>query len=330
MFEPKVILSERAYAEIINETVQNIRTETGGILLGTTVGNVWFVLESLDPGPGAILSPAYFEYDDKYVTHLANKVRLRYKSKLRLLGLWHRHPGSLDRFSSTDDGTNRTFVQTCGGAAISGLINLDPDFRMTFYLATADPFKYERIACEPGDRRIPGNLLEMWDSQGLLDQLARVTRTSGSTPVWSLSGHEQRDSTVAAPERNRLLKFVDSLVVGKQQAGNGELSAASQSVDRVELSDKGNQAVALEMISEEIDFLEGQQDYSYEISVNNRGVSLVLTKALELRECPPRLDFLFTKLQDRMVVVWNDEEYPFRPGITGTLVNRALERSAEK
>ena len=41
-----------------------------------------------------------FEYDEAFVNYLAQSVANQYKRPLDLLGLWHRHPGSMDVFSS--------------------------------------------------------------------------------------------------------------------------------------------------------------------------------------------------------------------------------------
>jgi len=149
---PLVVLSERTLCDILHETVDNLGTETGGVLLGAHTGNSWYVVESLDPGPKAILRPSTFEYDHEYLTHLANKIARRYRSKLQLLGLWHRHPGSFDRFSATDDETNARFARLGGGVAISGLINLDPTFRMTFYRVEEEPLRYTPMRVVEGDR----------------------------------------------------------------------------------------------------------------------------------------------------------------------------------
>src|SRR5262245_42009277 len=136
-----VYLSDNAYRDVVLETADHPTTETGGILLGAANDRGWFVVEVLDPGPRANRSAVYFEYNHTYATHLANKVARRYQSPPGLLGLCHRHPGSLDEFTSVDDETHREYLNLLRGPFISMLVNIDPDFRMTFY----------RV--EPGDRR---------------------------------------------------------------------------------------------------------------------------------------------------------------------------------
>lgn len=283
-----VFISERAYADIINETLQNIYTETGGILLGAKGDHAWYVVESLDPGPRAILRSTYFEYDHKYLTHLANKVGLRYRTKLQLLGPWHRHPGSLDQFSSIDDETNRTFVRTCGGVAISGLVNIDPKFRMTFYIATGDPVQYERAAVSVGDQHIPDEFLNVWDSRSLLYLLANLTT---EVPISEIENRP-----------------------------DGEILTTAE-------SDRERHNTLLDILDPELEYLQQQQEYSYELSLEDNTVRFLLRKAIHLRECPPRLEFLFIMVDDSISVYWDGQTYPFKPGITKMLVNKAFKVS---
>lgn len=129
-----VVFSNKAYNAIIRESFAKDPVETGGILLGHVLSNgTWIVMEVLPPGIKSIFQRAYFEYDDAFVNYLAQSVANQYKEPLELLGLWHRHPGSMDFFSTTDDGTNTTFASQSNVGAISGLVNIDPKFRLTMY-----------------------------------------------------------------------------------------------------------------------------------------------------------------------------------------------------
>ena len=92
----KVVFTERAYISVLSETAEKIHTETGGIFLGYREGDIWHIVESIDPGPKSVFEVAYFEYDQKYVNHLSQKIARLYNRPLELLGLWHRHPGSFD------------------------------------------------------------------------------------------------------------------------------------------------------------------------------------------------------------------------------------------
>lgn len=156
-----VIFSDKAYNAIIDETFRKDPIETGGILLGHVLDNgLWVVMEVIPPGIDSVHQYAYFEYDEKFVNYLAESVATKYENKLELLGLWHRHPGSMDTFSGTDDGTNRIFagLRSCG--AISGLVNVDPNFRLTMR-HVSNPLHYEIVDVEVGDDLIPEDYFKL-------------------------------------------------------------------------------------------------------------------------------------------------------------------------
>lgn len=155
----KIIFSERAFTAILAETTEKIRTETGGLFLGAVEDDSWYVIEAIDPGPGSVFETAYFEYDQRYTEHLINKVANLYDAPLALIGLWHRHPGSFDKFSSTDDGTNRKYARMRKEGAVSALVNVDPFFRLTAY-HVEQPCRYSRIEYAIGDEWIPDKLLK--------------------------------------------------------------------------------------------------------------------------------------------------------------------------
>lgn len=156
-----IVFSDKAYNAIIDETFTKDPVETGGILLGHILDNgMWIVMEVLPPGLHSIHEYAYFEYDEGFVNYLANSVASKYEQRLSLLGIWHRHPESMDYFSSTDDGTNAKFasINPCG--AISGLVNVDPKFRLTMR-HVSNPLKYEIVHFEVGDDIIPEFYFEL-------------------------------------------------------------------------------------------------------------------------------------------------------------------------
>ena len=155
----KVVFSNRAYASVLAETTEKIKTETGGLFLGTIQDDTWYIIEAIDPGPKSIFEVAYFEYDQKYTQHLINKIANLYDKKLELIGLWHRHPGSFDQFSSTDDGTNTKYASMRKEGAISALVNIDPTFRITMYQVDR-PCHYRKISYDVGDDFIPDELLK--------------------------------------------------------------------------------------------------------------------------------------------------------------------------
>jgi hypothetical protein len=139
-------------------------------------------MEVLPPGWNSVFQYAYFEYDERFVNYLAQSVATEYEQELSLLGLWHRHPGSMDTFSGTDDGTNRTFANLNPKGAISGLVNIDPKFRLTMYHVST-PLRYERVAIEVGDDLIPEKYfkLKYEPSLGLNPQLPEKKNLSQNT-----------------------------------------------------------------------------------------------------------------------------------------------------
>lgn len=163
-----VVFSNKAYNAIIRESFDKDPVETGGILLGHVLDNgVWVVMEVLPPGINSVFQYAYFEYDESFVNYLAQSVANQYKLPLDLLGLWHRHPGSMDFFSNTDDGTNITFARQSAAGAISALVNIDPQFRITMYHLDRPTHvgqyrpKYDIVEVEVGDDIIPEEFFEL-------------------------------------------------------------------------------------------------------------------------------------------------------------------------
>lgn len=129
-----VIFTQRAFNAIVTETIDKHPIETGGIFIGYLLDNgVWVVVETIPPGYKTIHQRAYFEYDAEFVNYLSNVIALQYKGNLQVLGLWHRHPGSMDVFSSTDDETNLKFAKEKNCGSISALVNCDPKMRLTMY-----------------------------------------------------------------------------------------------------------------------------------------------------------------------------------------------------
>lgn len=182
-----IIFSDKAYNAIIDETFKMHPNETGGILLGHILDNgYWIVMEVIPPGWKSVFQRAYFEYDQQFVNYLAKSISTQYDQSLNVLGLWHRHPGSMDTFSSTDDGTNYSFAQLRAQGAISGLVNIDPDFRLTMYHVTAASGNgphYERISVNVGDDIIPEDyfLLRHYPVHGENPSLIQKKKNEAST-----------------------------------------------------------------------------------------------------------------------------------------------------
>ena len=132
--EQQVVFTRRAFNAIVSETLDRDPLETGGSFIGDVLENgVWIVVETIPPGIKTVNHRAYFEYDADFINYLSNVIAKQYKGNLQVLGLWHRHPGSMDVFSGTDDVTNRQFARASRVGAISALVNCDPKCRITVY-----------------------------------------------------------------------------------------------------------------------------------------------------------------------------------------------------
>lgn len=198
-----VVFSNKAWNAIVCETMRKDPVETGGILLGHILSNgYWIVMEVVPPGLKSIHQRAYFEYDTDYVNYAAYSLSKQYKMELSVLGLWHRHPGSMDVFSGTDDGTNATFAQMNPYGAISGLVNIDPKLRFTLR-HVAYPLHYQIVDAEVGDDLIPSQYFELKYSFG--DELIPLVPTgNGESPKTRIAEPEKRGgSSLPVPTNHR-------------------------------------------------------------------------------------------------------------------------------
>lgn len=156
-----IVFSNKAYNAIIDETFRKDPIETGGILLGHRLDcGAWLVMEVIPPGFSSIHQYAYFEPNADFVNYLMDSVSSKYNIPLELLGLWHRHPGSMDVFSGTDDATNLAYAKSHPYGAISGLVNVDPNFRLTMR-HVSNPLHYEIVDVEVGDDLIPEDYFKL-------------------------------------------------------------------------------------------------------------------------------------------------------------------------
>lgn len=158
----QVVFTPRAFNAIITETLDKHPLETGGIFIGYVLDNgVWIVVETIPPGIETVNQYAYFEYDASFINYLSNVVAKQYKGNLQVLGLWHRHPGSMDTFSGTDDVTNLQFARAGRVGALSALVNCDPKCRLTVYHVDQDG-AYTRVNwMVDNDGLIPEELLAL-------------------------------------------------------------------------------------------------------------------------------------------------------------------------
>jgi proteasome lid subunit RPN8/RPN11 len=157
-----VVLSERAYKSILAETFTYGDCETGGILLGHFVNKVWYVIENVDPGIITVNRSTFFQYDENYVNHQIKKISRIYNYPLTILGIWHRHPGSMDTFSSTDLSSINIHVSRARVGILSMLVNVDPSLRMTFYYCDKKN-TLMKVPYDYGDRLIIKDIISLAD-----------------------------------------------------------------------------------------------------------------------------------------------------------------------
>ncbi len=330
-----IYMSESAFRDIVLETSDHPRTETGGILLGQTIGENWFVAEAIDPGPRTVRTGVYFEYNHTYTTHLANKVARRYQSSLRLLGLWHRHPGSLDTFSGTDDDTHREYLNLCAGGIISGLVNIDPEFRMTFYRVER-PLRYHKVPLIVGNNEFPASLLQQKEAQSIARGLGRSSayplRENSPTSAVTVSA-ERRTALPEhpAPSVNRsFLSRVTDVLLGPrplQQVTDATPPRATYDSYERELADttqparraSQEQKALLDLLDVEFDFLDSCGSlFRYRISPQEPGYRLEVSVAppYVTSVCRGRQEFVFYRRGgDYMVTIDGGREQLYEPGL---------------
>ena len=156
----RVIFSDNAYNAVASESTDKVNSETGGVFLGCCENETWYIIETIAPGPRAVFQETYFEYDQQYVEYQINESAQKYQAELTLIGNWHKHPGFLHEFSSTDDVTNSEYAKLSADGAISVLVNVVPDFYVTPY-HVAWPLKYTNVDYYVGDALIPERLSQL-------------------------------------------------------------------------------------------------------------------------------------------------------------------------
>ncbi len=129
----RIIISDRAYISILAEALSRDPLETGGILLGHYEKDTWYVVEATDPGLSTIHNTVHHEMDDKYHNHIYPVISRLYDKDLSLVGLWHRHPGTYNSFSSDDNKTNTAYSEAIGNGTLSFLLNFVPNAQLTCY-----------------------------------------------------------------------------------------------------------------------------------------------------------------------------------------------------
>ena len=215
-----VIFTKRAFNAIITETIDKNPVETGGVFIGYLLDNgICIVVETIPPGFKTVNQRAYFEYDADFINYLSNVIAKQYVGNLQVLGLWHRHPGSLDSFSTTDDGTNILFARNNGKyGAISALVNCDPKLRLTMY--HVDPnCRYTPIDWSIDDGIIPTNFLKLhYEDASNLPILGEWTHNLNATiPI---SSNDNKDNNLVEDSMCQASETVTSNYTIKDAIGD--------------------------------------------------------------------------------------------------------------
>jgi hypothetical protein len=144
-------------------------------------------------------------YDQTYINHLTNKTARLYKHRLELLGLWHVHPSGSDTFSTADDRLNTDYASLRGSGAISGLVNLDPQFRLTMYHVTL-PLHYTKVSVHVGDSLIPQ---DMFAVKSLTEFLIKGEGRHHPLPPLSVPRVHPLEATMSNPHYTSDLRLLD-------------------------------------------------------------------------------------------------------------------------
>ncbi len=287
----RVVFSNRAYASVLAETTEKIKTETGGLFLGTVQDDIWFVIEAIDPGPKSIFEVAYFEYDQKYTQHLINKIANLYDKELTLIGLWHRHPGSFDQFSSTDDGTNAKYAAMRKEGAISALVNIDPKFRITMYQVDRS-CRYKRIQYDVGDNLIPNDLLKFKTPDRFFSIMENILHPASSNGN-AVEGYHKSVSLAS------FMKFITPMLK----------DAECTDVETNNLvRDETTQEKLIDEIVDDLTYMADTLGVEMSISLDD----VYLTVYQEAIDKTTKLYFMFSEAKQAIVLFYADKCYVYR------------------
>lgn len=289
----RVVFSNRAYAAVLAETTEKIKTETGGLFLGAVKDDTWYIIEAIDPGPKSVFEVAYFEYDQKYTQHLINKIANLYDEKLSLIGLWHRHPGSFDQFSSTDNGTNAKYASMRKEGAISALVNIDPDFRITIY-HVLQPCKYQKISYDIGDHLIPDALLKYKSPDKFISIMKDLLYPSRKT---KRSGEDYRFVNLSS-----FMKFILPQLKGKECT-----DVESNNM----MSDNSTQELLVGELIDDLTFMADTIGVETAVSLDDN----YLTVYQEAIDKTVRLYFMYSIAKQAVILSYDDKCYIYHKGL---------------
>ena len=287
----KAVFSDRAYLAILAETYDRISTETGGIFLGCFENDTYYIIEAIDPGPKSVFRIDYFEYDTQYTQHLINKTARLYSHRLTLAGLWHRHPGSFDSFSPTDDGTNRQYAELTDFGAISVLVNIDPAFRLTAYHVSA-PLKYRQIPYKVGDLLIPEHILAHKDTDELKKHIKEY------------------------PRRNLGLRgLIDSIKPRFEHAS----TADKLELDIGGLGDANAYEFLIDSVVDDISYLSEERGVPLNLRQDRNENKITITQ----KDSEYKITFLYISSLNRILFTYDGTVYVYSPGLFSHLLENS-------
>ncbi len=299
----KVVFSTRAFAAILAETTEKIKTETGGLFLGKYKDGIWYVVEAIDPGPKSVFEVAYFEYDRAYTQHLIRKTANLYASKLELIGLWHRHPGSFDIFSSTDDETNAKYAKLNEHGAISGLVNIDPDFRLTMYHVDK-PCRYSKIKYEVGDELFPAGLLALKKPDDFKALMKKLSTYKGFDMQQT---EKQRKPACLASFMKMISPYLDSY-------------ACMNAISDSDMDEQKSKDRLIELLLDDLIFF--ADEAGMEVTVAQHGKYAAVSQ--NTTEGTTRLYFAYSEKDDQGVFEYGGKNYFYKAGLFKKLFTKAV------
>lgn len=306
----KVVFSNRAYSSILAETTEKIKTETGGLFLGKVIDDTWYVVEAIDPGPKSIFEVAYFEYDQKYTQHLINKIANLYNEKLELIGLWHRHPGSFDQFSSTDDGTNAKYASMRKCGAISALVNVDPKFRLTVYHVNS-PCRYSTISYDVGDNLIPDELLAYKSPDKFMDLMDKIMLGSGNGR--NRVSDKYRVTRSLASFMDIVVPYMEDKICTDVETNN--LASSEETQDEL-----------MDAIIEDITFFAEELGVEVAITLDEN----YMTIYQETVDKTTKLYFMVSIVKESVVMSYEDKCYLYHSGMLREMMVKAAQEKAKE
>lgn len=305
----RVVFSKRAYASVLAETTEKIKTETGGLFLGIYNDGTWFIVEAIDPGPKSVFEVAYFEYDQAYTQHLIRKIANLYATKLNLIGLWHRHPGSFDVFSTTDDETNTKYALLNENGAISALVNVDPDFRITMYHVNR-PCKYSKIKYEVGDELFPSEFLSFKEPTAFEELMKKISCPKNTIP--QATGEYHRSVSFAGFLRTiapHLSQYICNDIIGEPELDEQEV--------REQLID---------LLIDDLDFF--SEEAGIEVTVLPREKYVAIVQ--ETVDGITRLYLAYSEKDRQGVFDYDGKSYFYKPGMFKELFQEAIKERKRK